>query len=69
MTRHLRSDLRNIMAYYDIVGSLPLELLILVVEYLDLEDIVRCQGVRIDFVTPCANQSPLTVPRSPGDGA
>lgn len=57
------------MAYYDIVGSLPLELLILVVEYLDLEDIVRCQGVRIDFVTPCANQSPLTVPRSPGDGA
>jgi len=32
---------------YDIVGSLPLELLVQVVEYLDLEDIVRSQRVRI----------------------
>lgn len=30
---------------YDIVGSLPLELLIYVVEYLDLKDIVRSQRV------------------------
>ncbi|KAL1977034.1 hypothetical protein VTN31DRAFT_3316 [Thermomyces dupontii] len=31
--------------YYDIVGSLPLELLVRVVEYLDLEDVVRIHGV------------------------
>ncbi|KAL1973755.1 hypothetical protein VTN31DRAFT_5315 [Thermomyces dupontii] len=31
--------------YYDIVGSLPLELLVQIVEYLDLEDIVRSQRV------------------------
>lgn len=34
--------------YYDIVGSLPLELLVRVVEYLDLEDVVRIHGVRND---------------------
>lgn len=37
---------------YDIVGSLPLELLIYVAEYLSLEDIVRnqrvCSIMRID---------------------
>lgn len=33
---------------YDIVGSLPLELLINVVEHLDPEDIARNQRVRID---------------------
>lgn len=33
--------------YYDIVGSLPLELLVQIVEYLDLEDIVRSQRVSI----------------------
>lgn len=37
---------------YDIVGSLPLELLIHVVEFLDLEDVVRNQGV-------CTNHSSM----------
>lgn len=32
---------------YDIVGSLPLELLVHVAEYLDLEDIVCSQRVHI----------------------
>lgn len=36
-----------IVMYYDIVGSLPLELLVQIVEYLDLEDIVRSQRVSI----------------------
>ncbi|KAL1997092.1 hypothetical protein VTN49DRAFT_7957 [Thermomyces lanuginosus] len=31
--------------YYDVAGSLPLELLVRVVEYLDLEDIIRRQRV------------------------
>lgn len=35
------------MVHYDIVGSLPLELLINVVERLDVADIVRSQRVRI----------------------
>lgn len=33
-------------AYYDIVGSLPLELVVSVVEYLDETDIVRSRRVR-----------------------
>lgn len=33
---------------FDVVGFLPLELLAHVVEYLDLEDIVRYQMVCID---------------------
>lgn len=33
---------------HDIVGSLPPELLLQVVAYLDLEDVVRSQGVCID---------------------
>lgn len=33
--------------YYDIVGSLPLELVAQVAEYLDLGDVVRSQRVRI----------------------
>lgn len=37
--------------YYDVAGSLPLELLVRVVEYLDLEDIIRRQRVdaRLDL--------------------
>ena len=34
----------------DIVSSLPLELLVQVVDYLDLEDVFRSQRVRIDQI-------------------
>lgn len=34
------------MKYYDVVSSLPLELLVQVVKYLDLKDIVHFQRVR-----------------------
>lgn len=39
-----RVRLENIMAY-DIIGSLPLELVIYIAEHLDLEDIVRSKSV------------------------
>lgn len=32
---------------YDIVGSLPVELVALIAEFLELEDILRSQQVRI----------------------
>lgn len=36
----------NSIMYYDIVGSLPINLLIHVVKHLDLEDVFRSQRVR-----------------------
>lgn len=42
------------MMYYDIVGSLPLELLVQIVGYLDLKDIVRNQRV-------CTYRAPFDV--------
>ena len=41
------SQVRFTAMHYDIVGSLPHELLLCVVEHLDLEDIVRNQRVTI----------------------
>mgnify|MGYP001357074407 CR=1 FL=1 len=38
---------RNLHEYYDIVGSLPLELVIQIVYHLDEADIVRSQRVRL----------------------
>lgn len=44
---------------YDIVGSLPLELVIHVVEYLDEVDIVRSQRVRTRMSCSCRGSEPL----------
>lgn len=49
------------MTYYDIVGFLPLELLIYVVEHLNLEDVLRSQRVRYSQMpTKCSTFSTLT---------
>lgn len=44
--RHL--GLENVMMYDSIVESLPLELVVQAVEYLDLESFVRSKRVPID---------------------
>lgn len=53
----------------DIVGFLPLELLILVVGYLDLKDILRCGAVCIDRFGMLEYHSDRTYTRSPSGGA
>ena len=59
---------------YDILSSLPLEILVQVAQYLDPEDIVRAQRVRTHIVllNLMFEQVPrrvLTWPRSPNGGA
>lgn len=55
---------------YDIVGSLPLELVVQIAEYLDVTEILRLQKVCHDcpYLTMESNYFDIGSPRSPGDG-
>lgn len=56
---------------YDILSSLPLELVVQIVEYLDVTDIIRCQ--KVQFNKPSSTSRVISHPnegycRSPSNG-